>query len=290
LEYNVETEKNIIQVLTQFIVNTVGIAPTGITLRSCGMHAISTSIALTLDSFKCQYDSATLFIFVEETIYYEVINTLTYLLQIPKPRAPYMSIKTSSNGLSTYISHNNQIIYDVYIASFEANVGSFRQSIDLTIFIDNQLRLRTEKKARTHAATFRVEPLVVLIDNTMSDVDEAYLPSLLRKFKCQIDSGELSILVTHSGNKYLTLGTDKGLATLLYGYYNASRNQVANTINHLFVTENAFEQLGGFALNSPTVLLTSRYLRLGLDEIKWYKKSLHQKACVISSALLLSQY
>ena len=257
-----DTSLQVSNSLQQFVTETVGIQPQMATLRSSAMQAIWSSLQMALDFFEMQTRSQPLNVNVSETIYFEVAQVLRILFKIANFEIEKeLRLQLNADYTSEKIYDDANTIYDLYISNFEANVLFTKtqpQFVDINSFIENQLNLRQVSGLGT------VRPLIVILDNTMSNVYEIYLLILLQQFKEEINAGLLCILVAYSGNKYLQLGTDKVLAGLLYGYYNP---QVFSKIHQCFEQELAANKLGDFDANSPTVLLTQSYLSYGRSEV-----------------------
>lgn len=226
------------------------------------MQAITSSIQLSLQSSYQKRGEAPVRVFVDKFSYYELFLTLNRIFKtIDYEIGEHLSIEINSEGLATNTEFKEDVIYDFYIASFESNVminASQIQFVDLNAFVEKQFLLRQKAGHKTD------RPLMVLIDNTMSDFDETYLPFFLMQFEDEINKGLLCVLVVHSGNKYLHVGTDKNLAALFYGYYNPHHFPV---IDEVISTELAENRMGDLGFNDPTVLLTLAYIQHGLEEI-----------------------
>lgn len=252
--------------IKQFIEETVGLKPQMATLRSSAMHAINAALTGCLNFFERQkQQDSKIYLYVSKAAYFEIFSTLTLLFNTTEAAVDAcIRITPKDNlflGKSVPVFTDN--IYDFYMGNFESNVRSNEAELvftNINAFIANQLLLRKRRNCPER-------PLIVIIDNTMSDFNEVYLPYLLQHFEPEIVRGTLGILIIHSGNKYIHLGTDKGLGALLYGYYNQGK---WSCLDNEFQNELDNNKLGSFSPCDPTVLLTQAFLKYNKDDILAY--------------------
>ncbi|CAM2744419.1 hypothetical protein [Legionella worsleiensis] len=277
LHYNQEAEaaSQTSEIAKQFITDTVGITPQMMTLRSSAMQAIWSSFDMALAYFRDKEPDKPITVFIPHTIYFEVVNILKKLFHLPLYQHEQdLSTAISSNIFSTdfigeEIPYSSDVMYDLIITNFESNIQFNSNGIeftDINALVENQFRLRRVKQEHD-------KPLIVIIDNTMSDFDDVYLPFFLMEFNEEINSGTLCVLISHSGNKYVHLGTDKALAALMYGYY----NPYYFTQMDALINEELRWGPGDFDYSSPTVLLTKAFLKHGKEEILAYSSLIRQR-------------
>ena len=250
----------------QFIHDTVGFEPQMATFRSSGMQSVWSALIMSLSFLHHQSTNKPIMLFITHAVYFEVANAMKILFNIPTNQLNNdLSIHILGDINSTAfqgqpVDHHAALMYDACILNFESNIlvnQTTMEFIDINAFVEHQFHLR--QQAQEHN-----KPLMVIIDNTMSDFDETYLPFLLMQFDKHITAGQLCVFVCHSGNKYLHLGTDKGLAALLYGYYHP---QFFARIDHVIHQELLHNKLGDFSNDSPTLLLTDAFITHGKNEI-----------------------
>ena len=268
----------------QFIRDTVGFEPQMATFRSSGMQSVWSALMMSLSFLHHKEANKPMSLFITHAVYFEVANVMNILfnLQTNKPDTD-LSIKILGDMASTSFqgqpfAYHAAVMYDACVLNFESNILVTQTNIefiDINAFVEHQFHLR-------HQAQEHDKPLMVIIDNTMSDFDETYLPFLLMQFDNQIHAGQLCVFVCHSGNKYLHLGFDKGLAALLYGYYNPHFfARIDNTINQ----ELLHNKLGDFSNDSPTVLLTDAFITHGKNDILAFAPLIRERTLRVFSVI-----
>lgn len=234
-------------------------------LRSSGMQAIWNSFWMAFSYFLQAKDKPSFNLLLSGNGYFEIETCLKDIFEFTGEQASGdICLRIRSNLTAGWMS-SNDAIFDIYLANFESNVLPIKQNVftDISSFIEKQLNMRTQNDHSQH-------PLFVILDHTLSDFDSLHLTSLLEKFIAEIEAGKLCILVSCSGNKYLHLGTDKVLATILCGYYNPK-------VLELIHQELSSNKIGDFNLPSPTILLTLAFLENAREEILSYSKLIRRR-------------
>lgn len=260
--------------LKQFLEETVGLRPTMATLRTSGMQAIWSSLQLALTFYMNRDEKLpSLTFMISQTAYFEIFGILELVFNISRFGQDIYLEATDEYSINALIPHRGRI-YDLYIGNFESNIllnSNYTRFTDINAFVRNQFELRDKENCANR-------PLILLLDNTMSDFNEVYIPSLLLEFEKEIEIGRLALIISHSGNKYLHLGSDKALAGLLYGYYNPLRfASIDNEIQHELLTN----QLGSFESDSPTLLLTQAFMQYGKNEILAYSAMIRRRTAYL---------
>lgn len=258
--------------LRGFIRNMVGVTPEMATFRSSAMQALSNALELSVDLIARKEQNQALTLFAEASIYFEWHQSIVQFFNVPvEDGETALSLFTNAQGHTKEYPYSNQMIYDVYVAQFISNLqlndGQIHK-VDVNGFVNRQLHIRRQQNCLSS------RPLMVILDNTMCPFDAPYLPAFLNRFNKAIKAGHMCVLVAHSGNKYLHLGTDKALAALLYGYFNPKAFiPIASRIN-LELSEN---RLGDFNPYDPTILLTLGFLEQGQRLLLHYDRLIRQR-------------
>ena len=265
--------------LKKFIQQIVDVKPTIATLRSSGMQAISTSVLLILNHLEKKSD-AKFSVFIDPATYYEIEDIFNLLFDQPLRQKGGISFISDKRRQALKFEYRDHVIYDFYIAPFESGVLYFDtriQFVDVNHFVENQFKLRQD------SIIHKDRPLFVLIDNTMSDVNEVYLPFFLMQFEKEISEGRLCVFVAHSGNKYLHLGLDKGIASLLFGFFQPETFKLFQTYFDNEILEN---RLGDFAFNAPTTLLTKAFIQYGREDILAFSQMIRMRTHALFDSII----
>lgn len=247
--------------IKQFLEEAIGIKPELATFSSSAMQSISTVLLACLNYLSSKKEPA-IYVKAAKSAYFEIFSILNLLFKLTSYEKDLSMMLVEKKGAyeAKKLSPDFTRIYDVYIGNFESNVQlSSNQLIftNIITFTENQFLLR-KSQGKLH------KPLLLILDNTMSDVNEIFLPTLLNQFKNEIALGRLCVLIVHSGNKYLHLGTDKSLACLLYGYYHQpSFVNLDKEIRQKLMGNPS----GSFNPDSPTILLTQAFITYASKEI-----------------------
>lgn len=255
-------------IVEKFISDTVGVTPQHASLRSSGMQAFWTLFQTGLKQFQSLRED--IYLICTQQLYYEVTRTLAFFFpntQIDLDKESTILVNLAEyNGVAA--TPANKIIH-YYLANFVSNLHEYfdeLQYTDIGAFIEQQRQYRVTLGCD--------EPLMVLIDNTSSDFGSHHLSALLKQYEKDIAKGWLCILVCHSGNKYLHLGLDKALASLIYGFYNP---QTFKVIEHFFQRDVHSNQLGDLLPTLPTVTLTTFFLQHALAQVLSYSVLIRQR-------------
>lgn len=261
-----KSASEIAAIVRKFIMDTVGEPPQLCTFRSSAMQGILSCLQMALRLNEDRPKK----LLITAASYYEILDALTIIYDIRGVKHDSeLKLEVSLTGAKVLPSEEKDIIYDVIFAAFESNILKNKKHIvftDINDLVEKQIALRKDIND--------APPLMVIVDNTMSDFKEIYLPLFLLQFEQEIEKGQLCVLITHSGNKFIHMGTDKGCAALLYGYYNPSHfRQIAEETQR----EMASNTLGDFKPNAPTILLTSALMDCATNEILEYGPLLRQR-------------
>src|SRR5690606_22828556 len=150
--------------------------------------SISTVLLACLNYLSSKKEPA-IYVKAAKSAYFEIFSILNLLFKLTSYEKDLSMMLVEKKGAyeAKKLSPDFTRIYDVYIGNFESNVQlSSNQLIftNIITFTENQFLLR-KSQGKLH------KPLLLILDNTMSDVNEIFLPTLLNQFKNEIALGRL---------------------------------------------------------------------------------------------------
>lgn len=258
------TALTVSQQLEDFITTALGgIRPQIATLRSSGMQAISSALQMCIKFFQNKGgDSITLHL--SKRAYFELSIVLNLITDIETEFETNLNYDISLQNLSANVKRANKLtVFDLYLGNFESNVQMSERHLcftNIVPWVEHQMGLRQKLGIINR-------PLLIILDNTISHFNAVYLPQFLFQFKKELATGEMAVLVAHSGNKYLHLGLDYCLASFLYFFGNCeSFKGIVEGIQ----SEISKNKLGSFYAQDSTILLTQMFLQEAKPEILHY--------------------
>jgi hypothetical protein len=211
--------------------------PIPVMLTSSGMSAITASLFAAFEEFKDQSFN----LLFQGKSYYEILILLTQVFggdcfggslfsQKIRDRREY-EYKDFVISFSPYLEepghykitdiayYNGQKV-QIVMSAFENNVGNIYSGFshqDVPHLISHQLSCRNipEKKSSVREDKAIVanrsleDKLIVILDTTMTVIDDGHLPFLLTLHEDDILMGRLALIIAHSLNKFFHLGLDK---------------------------------------------------------------------------------
>ena len=148
-------------------------------------------------------------------------------------------------------------IKEFFVGCFEANVSTSTagyQFTDINAWVEHQFELR---KASEDPAQ-KNKPLIVLVDNTMSHINEVHLPLFLAQFDREIQEGKLAVVSVSSLNKYFHMGMDKtGLGSCVL----FSKPGAFPELEELSSKESSLSTMAGYNPLGPTVTLATSIMK-----------------------------
>jgi hypothetical protein len=239
-----EKQAEACRIVKDYIEANVELPPTIASFRKSGMHALATAFTRaasdldTLDHVQ---------VYIADNSYFEIDNFW----------GPSRASDTKFSFKTQECPPLHDQIIDIYIGAFENGVDidspQFKFN-DINAWVRHQLILREEKKG----APEQKKPLILVIDNTMSVMDDTYLPWLLHEFKEAIEQGTLGIIIAQSLNKYFSMGTDKTPLGLISSY---SKQEAFPALTHLSEDEEETGLLAGMQPDSPSIALATSIMQ-----------------------------
>ncbi len=252
-----------------------GERPSHVGFDTSGMGAISNFIQL-LSLQACQIDKDGIAgLWLQHGCYFKIAQVLGLLFGARVLPGRTGTLWTDGHHVMKMKASDRDGIRDVIIDSPEHNVfaqasGQGYGSSDIERLIEQQFELR--QKADID------KPLIVLIDATMSDFDDAYIPQIQMHFKDKIDQGKLLIVTTHSLNKLFSIGLDKTPAGL---YYILGQIDKFPMLKAILEAQSKSQFLGGFRPKDATMLLIRNMLKYCRDLVTFYPTLLRARRRLI---------
>ena len=216
------SEADIRQSFTAFIREQYGSEDidTHVLLAGSGMSMTTTITEAALSEVRDVEGFQSAKIYVDGTLYFEIPRMMRLLTDksFPIEHKTFTCVEMDAKGQIKKISDAKNEILDIIISAFQENVGlthpdkRFR-SRDIDPLIRNQLRLREQASSDKR--------LIVVLDTTLTAINDVQMRELLMTYKKEIQSGKLAILTAHSLNKYFHMGFDKVPTGLGTAFYNA---------------------------------------------------------------------